>query len=84
LQENFDNMNIKTEEPTMPMPQSDPLESLKMYGSGFDREEQEIMMKKEKDDVARLDKLRVKKMEEDQKKKERISQGMQEFTKWNE
>jgi hypothetical protein len=68
----------------MSTPQSAPLESLKMYGSGFDREEQEIMMKREKDDIARLDKLRVKKMEEDEKKKDRINQGMKEFAKWNE
>ncbi len=59
-------------------------DNLQAFGSSYDPQEQEIMMKKEKEEVARLDKLRAKKAEEDEKKKEKNDKGKQEFAKWNE
>jgi hypothetical protein len=59
-------------------------DNLQAFGSSYDPQEQEIMMKKEKEEMARLDKLRVKRAEEDEKKKGKIDQGKQEFAKWNE
>ena len=83
LQENLENVHITSEEPAMPMPTSVPFDSLKMFGSEFDREEQELIMKKEKDEMARLDKLRQKRIDEEEKKKEKINRGTDEFAKWN-
>ena len=59
-------------------------DNMRAFGASFDPEDQEIMMKKEKEEMARLDKLRVKKIEEDEKKKERINQGKAELDKWIE
>ena len=58
-------------------------DNIRSFGTDYDPEDQEIIMKKEKEETARLDKLKVKKVEEDEKKKERIDKGNQELTKWN-
>ena len=58
-------------------------DNTRSFGTDYDPEDHEIMMKKEKEEMARLDKLRAKKVEEDEKKKERIDKGNQEFAKWN-
>ena len=47
-------------------------------------EEVEMEMKREQDEIALQDKLRLKRMEEEQKKQARIEKGGKEMEQWNE